>query len=215
MDPLEPVHMVAARSLAISGLATLLAASWGLPLAFLLASRPRARPVVAILDALVGVPTVLVGLLLYLLLSRQGPLGFLQLLYTPTAIVIGEAVLVTPLLVSVAYRSLRPTVESVSLLVATFGGAGRQALLLSAREAAPGLASSIAMAFSRAVGELGVALVVGGNIKGYTRTLSTSIALATAMGEYEAAVKLGAVLAALSLGFSLAVRLVRREWGIE
>jgi len=203
---MEPVHVVAARSVAISASATLLAATWSVPLAYALASRRRPGPLLAALEALVGVPTVLVGLLLYTLLSKTGPLGFLGLLYTPHAIIVGEAILVTPLLATTAYRALAPTAGDARLLAETFGAGSWEAAKLALAQAAPGVAGSLAMAFSRAIGELGVALIVGGNIEGVTRTLSTSIALATAMGEYETAIRLGAVLATLSLGFAFAAR---------
>ncbi len=208
----EPISAIAARSIAISATATLLASSWSLPLAYVLARRGGGLTV-SILEALVGVPTVLVGLLLYMLLSSRGPLGFLHLLYTPTAIVLGESLLVTPLISASAYRILQPIVGDVMLLTRVYGGGRRAEVALALREAAPALAGAVAMGFSRAIGELGVALIVGGNIAGLTRTLSTSIALATAMGEYEAAIRLGAVLAGLSIGFSLAVRAGVDRWG--
>lgn len=209
---MESLGAVTLRSIAISGSATVLAASWSIPLAYLLAESKRLRLLVYLVEALVGVPTVLVGLLFYLLLSRQGPLGFLGMLYTPQAIVVGEAVLITPLITAVSYNALLAGIQRYKELALTLGASGRQAALLVFRETLPSLVSSTVMGFSRAVGELGVALIVGGNIEGVTRTLTTSIALATAMGEYEAALKLGAVLTVISIGVSIAVRLVRREW---
>lgn len=209
---MESLGAVTLRSIAISGSATVLAASWSIPLAYLLAESKRLRLLVYLVEALVGVPTVLVGLLFYLLLSRQGPLGFLGMLYTPQAIVVGEAVLITPLITAVSYNALLAGIQRYKELALTLGASSRQAALLVFRETLPSLVSSTVMGFSRAVGELGVALIVGGNIEGVTRTLTTSIALATAMGEYEAALKLGAVLTVIAIGVSIAVRLVRREW---
>ncbi|BES82733.1 ABC transporter permease [Pyrodictium abyssi] len=201
---------IALRSLYVSGTATLLAALWSLPLAYVMATGRKLQAVAAVTEALVGVPTVLVGLLLYFLLSRQGPLGFLNLLYTPTAIIVGEAVLVTPLLVSVAYRVLRGAVETYGELALSLGASEAQAMALAVREAAPGLVAALVMGFSRAVGELGVALMIGGNIRGYTRTLTTAIALEVSKGEFENAVSLGAVLVAIMVVVSLGLRLVRR-----
>ena len=204
----EPVEAVAARSVMISLTATVLALTWSIPIAFHL-SRPGAVRglTLVVMESLVGVPTVLVGLLLYMLLSRRGPLGFLDMLYTPQAIVLGEAILITPLLVSVSYRSLSGHIGYVREALESLGARGARLLVMVAREALPGLVGSASMGFSRAVGELGVALIVGGNIAGYTRTLSTSIALATSMGLYGYAVKLGIVLLALSLGVGLLGRL--------
>ncbi len=204
---MEDLVGVTARTLYISTTATLLAALWGIPIAYTIAWK-RLHTLAAVFEALVGVPTVLIGLLLYLLLSKQGPLGGLNLLYTPTAIIIGEAILVTPLIVGASHRILRVSIDTYGELAASLGSSRIQAMTLALAESLPGLASSTAMAFSRAVGELGVALLVGGNLRGYTRTLSTSIALEVSMGEYGDAIKLGAVLLSLSLGFSIIARLL-------
>lgn len=206
----EPIHVVAARSAWISLSATLLAGLWSVPLAIFMARRPRRGSglAAAVLESLVGIPTVLVGLAVYLLISRRGPLGFLGLLYTPWAIVVGESLLVTPLIVATAYRGLSGWLPRAWETVESLGGGGLRGMIFLARESLESVAASLTMGFSRAVGELGVALIVGGNIAGRTRTLSTSIALATSMGMYGYAIKLGIVLLLLSLGVSLAGRLV-------
>lgn len=196
---------VTLRSLYISSTATLLASLWSIPLSYLIAEK-RLKGLAAVFEALVGVPTVLIGLLLYLILSKQGPLGGLDLLYTPTAIIIGEAILVTPLIVGASHRILANAIETYGELALSLGASRLQAGLLAVRESIPGLATSLAMAFSRAVGELGVALLVGGNLKGYTRTLSTAIALEVSMGTFDNALKLGAVLLTLTLGVTILVR---------
>lgn len=205
------VAEVALRSLYISGTATLLATAWSIPLAYLMASRPRLRALASPLEALVGVPTVLVGLLLYMLLSKRGPLGVLGLLYTPYAIIVGEAILITPLVTSVAYRVLREAVEKYGELALSLGASESQAMATALSQGAPGLVAAVIMGFSRAIGELGVALMVGGNIKGYTRTLTTAIALEVAKGEFEEAVAMGLVLVAIVVAVSIAVRAVRGE----
>ncbi len=207
----EDLLEITVRSLAVSGTATLLAASWSIPLAYTMAAR-RAEWLAAAMESLVGVPTVLVGLLLYMLLSRSGPLGFLHLLYTPQAIVLGEAILVTPLMVSVSYRVLKHSVETYGELAYSLGATRVQAMATVVRESLPGLTASLVMGFSRAIGELGVSLMVGGNIKGYTRTLTTAIALGVSMGEYELAVRLGAILLALTAIVAAASRAVRTVW---
>lgn len=207
---LESLAAIAARSLAISAAATLLAATWSLPLAYAAATRPRLRLAATLAEGLVGVPTVLVGLLLYFLLSRRGPLGFLGLLYTPAAVILGEAVLVTPLLVAVSYQVLAAAVSRYAELALALGAGGGEALALALREAAPELLAAVVMAFSRAVGELGVALLVGGNIEGYTRTMTTAIALYVSMGEFEEAAELGLALVGVMVLVALAVRAARR-----
>ncbi|GAB6147506.1 ABC transporter permease [Stetteria hydrogenophila] len=206
---------VVARSLYISGSATILASLWSIPLAYAMASRPGLARLASTLEALVGVPTVLVGLLLYMLLSSRGPLGSLGLLYTPHAIIIGEAVLVTPLIASVAYRALRVAVERYGELALSLGATEAQAMATAVREASGGIIASLVMGFSRAIGELGVALMVGGNIRGYTRTISTAIALDVSMGEFEEALQLGAVLVALLIAASIAARLAARGQALD
>ncbi len=202
---------IAARSLAISGTATLLSSTWSIVLAYMLARSPRAsRLLVPFLEALVGIPTVLVGLLLYLLLSSQGPLGMFRLLYTPKAIVVGQAILITPLITSVAYRVLTHSWSMYGELALALGAAERQAARLVFSESLPGLAAAVVMGFSRAFGELGVALMVGGNIRGYTRVITTAIALEVSRGEFGLALSLGAMLVAILVLVSLTLRFLGR-----
>ena len=201
---------VTLRSLYISGTATLIATAWSMPIAYLLA-KGRGRRVLPVLEALVGVPTVLIGLFLYFLLCSKCPLGFLHLLYTPQAIIIGESILVTPLLISTMYRVLKDKVETYWETAITLGATEGQAFTLAINESLSGLIASIVMAFSRAIGELGIALLVGGNIRGYTRTLTTAIALEVSKGEFENAMGLGLVLLLLTLVISIILRTYVRD----
>jgi len=198
------------RSITISGSATLLASSWSIPIAYILATRCRSELVISVVEAVVGIPTVLIGLLLYLLLSSSGPLGFLHMLYTPQAIVVGEAILITPLIISTSYRVLRNVVDTYGELALTLGASERQAMFLTLRESLPGILASIIMGFSRAIGELGIALIVGGNIRGYTRVLTTAIALEVSKGEFEKAIALGTVLVTITIAISVVLRLLKR-----
>ncbi len=208
----EPLEIVF-RSLAISGAATLISSAWSVPLAYTMVKAPRFRLVASLLEGLVGIPTVLVGLFLYMLLSNSGPLGPLRLLYTPQAVVIGQAILITPLIASVSYRVLSHRWASYGELALSLGADERQAMELVLLESAPGLLSAVIMGFSRALGELGVALMVGGNIRGYTRVMTTAIALEVSKGEFELAVNLGLVLIALIMIVSITVRLLGRFEG--
>jgi len=194
------------RSLWISGTATAMATLWSFPLTFLIIKSNKLKHLITVFEGLVGVPTVLVGLLLYDLLCPKCPLGFLRALYTPQAIAVGEAILVTPLLVATLYSSLKKAYEEYGELALTFGASELRALEVALSQSLTEALGSVAMAFSRAIGELGVALIVGGNIAGYTRTLSTAIALYTQMGEFEKATELGLILAALSVGVSFVVK---------
>ncbi|MCE4613247.1 MAG: ABC transporter permease [Desulfurococcales archaeon] len=205
----ETVIEIAARSVLISGAATLLASTWSLPAAIVLAERRTLpRIVLPVLESMVGMPTVLVGLLLYLTFSSSGPLGFLGLLYTPQAIIIGQSILVTPLMISVSYRVLSAASRTYGELAETLGATLWERRVLVFYQSAAGLVGAVVMSFSRAVGELGVALMVGGNISGYTRVMTTAIALEVSKGNYEIAVSLGLILLAISSSISVIIRLL-------
>lgn len=147
-----------------------------------------------ILNALMAVPTVMIGLILYGLLSRRGPLGEFGLLYTPAAIIIGQIVLVLPILFSVTMsivassdRQLVPTLKSL-------GATTSQQVWLVLQELNLLIVTGIVLAFSRAIGEVGAAMMLGGNIAGFTRTMTTAIALETGKGEFESGLALGMML---------------------
>lgn len=212
---LSEVLEITIRSITVSGAATLLASLWGIPMAYTISrSRKLSALLMPVFEAIVGLPTVLVGLILYILLSSRGPLGVLKLLYTPYAIIIGQAILVTPLLVSTSFRVLYHAQEVYGELALTLGATDRQVMHLVLIESFPGLLVSMIMSFSRALGELGVALMVGGNIRGYTRVITTAIALEVSRGEFELALILGAILVAFLIAFSLSLRVLRRMQAI-
>lgn len=198
------------RSLWISGSATLIASLWCMPTAFTLALRRRTAFVEAILEALVGIPAVLLGLILYLLFSSSGPLAFFKLLYTPFAIIIGESLLVTPLIISACYRGVKNILKDLRELGLSLGASRFQLLELYIKETYSAVIASIIMGFSRAIGELGIALMVGGNIAGFTRTMTTAIALDVAKGEFEEAIVLGLTLLSTSILASIAVKFISR-----
>ncbi len=201
---------IVARSIIISGSATLLAASWSIPLAYYLGRRGRIGVVKSVLEALVGTPTVLIGLLLYMLFCNTCPLGMAGILYTPYAIMIGEALLITPLVTAVALYEVSKTWRSYGELAYTLGASDQQVMEAVLKYSLPGVMGGLFMGFSRAIGELGVALIVGGNIKGYTRVMTTAIALEVSRGEYEAAIILGLLLLLIMLGIVLGVKMIGR-----
>jgi len=204
------------RSIYVSGTATLLATTWGIPTSYILTLKRRVGIVEAIIESLVGVPTVLLGLLLYLLLSSSGPLAPLgiRLLYTPQAIVLGEAILITPLMISTTYRVLKNTVVTYSELALSLGASKTQVMTLIIKESLPGVVASIIMSFSRALGELGIAMMVGGNISGYTRVMTTAIALGVARGDFEEAIVLGLVLLTIMVVISITLKLLNKVYSI-
>lgn len=186
---------------------TAIACTFGLPLGYLLAQRAfwGRRTAFVLVNTALAVPTVLVGLVLYALLSRRGPLGGLDWLYTWQAIVAGDVVLAFPIAVALsaaAVQGVDPRVRRTALTL----GAGRWRTAWSvAREARFALAAVVTAAFGKVVAEVGAAMIVGGNIKGETRTLTTGTALATAQGDFGLALALGLVLLAIALLVNLAL----------
>ncbi len=188
-------------SLLCSLSATVAAVLLGAPLAVLLARRrfPGRRALLVIAHTGMAAPTVVIGLLAYSLLSRTGPLGSLGLLYTPAAIILAEFVLALPIVValfSVSTAALDPRLEATARTL----GAGRWRVFATVvREARAGLIAASMSAFGRVCAELGIAMMVGGNIKGHTRTMTTAIAVETAGGRFELALALGLILLLIAL----------------
>ena len=208
---MSEVIEITLRSLIISFSATVMSSLWSVLVALFLSIRESrvSRVIVSFFNSMVGIPTVVVGLILYMLLSRSGPFGFMEILYTPYAIIIGEAILVSPWIVSLSYEVFTKSRSTYWELAISLGADEFQAYMLMIREAMPDIIVIFLMAFSRAIGELGVALLVGGNIKGYTRVLTTSIALAVARGEFELAIALGLMLVLILFTVFLMVRLLK------
>jgi len=204
---------VTIRSVAVSGLATVSAVCWSIPLGVLLGLREfRGRLVVkGVFNALLGVPTVTLGLVLYLLLSRSGPLGFLHLLYTPLAIILGQAILITPMVVSFVASTLEAVDPEIRSLALTLGASEMRAYLTVLRESLGGVLLAVTASFNRAIAELGVALMLGGNIRGATRVLTTAIALETARGETALSIALAVVLMIIVAAVSISINIFQRR----
>lgn len=201
------------RSVFVSGLATMLASCWSIPLGLLIGlGRFRGREVLRLsFNALLGLPTVTLGLVMYLLLSRSGPLGFLRLLYTPTAIVLSQALLITPILVSFVVGAVEAVDPDIKSLALTLGATETGARLTVLGESLEGVFLAVTAGFSRAIAELGVALMVGGNIRGATRVLTTYIALETGRGGTALSIALALVLLIIVGAVNLMVNLIQRR----
>ena len=201
------------RSIAVSGLATLLAASWSIPIAVLIGLKSfRGRFFVkSLFNTLMGVPTVALGLVLYLLLSRSGPLGFLHLLYTPSAMVIGQSLLITPLLVSFVTNSIESVEPEIKELALTLGASEMRASITVLTESLSGTILAITSGFNRAIAELGVVLMLGGNIRNLTRVLTTTIALETSRGELSLSIALAMILLLIVGVLSFSINLIQRD----
>lgn len=197
----------AAMSLQVSLLATLFAAVLGLPVGFLVATSDfRGRSAVRlVLNTLTAVPTVVVGLLAYMLLSRRGLFGSFGLLYTPAAMVIGETALVTPLVAALTMAVVGGADPRITETALTLGASRLRAAFTVLSEVRLGILGAIAATFGRLISELGVALMVGGNIEGATRTMTTAIALETGKGEFALGFALGLILLALALAVNVVV----------
>ena len=201
------------RSLAISGLATIAASLWSIPFGALIGlGRFRGRVLLrGVFNALLGVPTVTLGLVLYLLISKSGPLGFLRLLYTPAAIILGQAILITPIIVSFVANTLEAVDPDVRSLALTLGSTETGAALAVLNESLEGVFLSVTAGFNRALAELGVALMVGGNIRGVTRVLTTYIALETGRGEIALGIAFTVMLLSIVGFVNLTMNLIQRR----
>ncbi|MDH7606704.1 MAG: ABC transporter permease [Candidatus Bathyarchaeota archaeon] len=200
------------RSLFFSGSAVVLAALWGTPIAMLVSLKDfRGKTIIkGFFNSLIGIPTVVLGLVLFLIFSKGGPLGFLGLLYTPAAIILGEAILVTPILISIMTSAIESVDPEIINLVKTLGASESQAAIAVLKEALNGVLLSNIASFNRAIAELGVALLVGGNIAGSTDILTTAISRYTARGDLSLAVALGIFLMIIIFGINLIVITARR-----
>ena len=203
-------HIVA-LSLEVSLSAVLIATALGLPLGALLAVKRFAgrRTLIVLLNALMGLPPVVVGLLIYLLLSRAGPLGPLGLLFTPGAMIIAQSVLVLPIIAALSRQALEDAWREYEEQLRSLGArelAAGQTLLWDARFS---LVTAVLAGLGRAAAEVGAVMIVGGNIDGVTRVMTTAIALETSKGDLPLALGLGFVLIALVLAFNAAAQLVK------
>ncbi len=199
------------RSLAVSGLATLLGFAVGAALgAWLAVSRFAGRgAVIALLNAMLALPSVVVGLLVYLLLSRSGPLGHLGWLFSFKAMVLAQTILVLPIVAAWVRQALEDADRSHGEQISSMGaGRGMRGLLLLFDARFVLLTISIA-AFGRAIAEVGAVMIVGGNIDGFTRVMTTAIALETSKGDLPLALGLGLVLMLIVLGLNALVALIR------
>ena len=163
-------------------------------------------------NALLGLPPVVVGLAVYLLLSRSGPLGSFGLLFTPTAMIVAQAVLGTPIVVALAHRTAVGVWAAYGDSLLVDGASRLRALLPIMSMGREGLLTAFLAAFGRAIAEVGAIIIVGGNIRGYTRTMTTAIALETSKGDLSFALALGVILIVLSMAVSALSFLVGRAF---
>jgi tungstate transport system permease protein len=192
------------RSLGVSVLAVTFAGLIGLPLGTLLAVTrfPGRKVLIVVINALMGLPPVVVGLVIYLLLSRSGPLGALGLLFTPTAMVIAQTVLVVPIICALTRQTMEELWREYAEQMRSFDVGWPTALRTLLWEGRFSLMTALLAGFGRAIGEVGAVLIVGGNIAHVTRVMTTTIALETARGNFALALALGMILIAVALSLN-------------
>ncbi|MBI2851860.1 MAG: ABC transporter permease [Chloroflexi bacterium] len=197
----QEVMEIAGRSLVIAVTSLGLAALVCLPLGGLIHARQfrGKKTLVTLIQTLYSIPTVVIGLFVFLLLSRAGPLGGLNLLFTPTAMVIGQALLVAPILLGLTISALSGVDGLLPDTARSLGANGFQTSLVVLKEARFAVMAAVVLAFGRAISEVGVAIMVGGNILGYTRVMPTAISLETGKGDLALSMALGMILLFIAL----------------
>jgi tungstate transport system permease protein len=209
----DALGRIVVLSLWVSGLASLIATVLGLAAgAWLAAAKFRGRGALLLaLNTLLALPSVVVGLVVYLLLSRAGPLGEWGILFTPAAMVIAQSVLVTPIVAALARAQLQDALHEHGDQLRSLGAGRMATMLILAWDQRTALATLALVAFGRAVSEVGAVMIVGGNIDGVTRVMTTAIALETSKGDLPLALALGGVLLAVVLALNAAIALLR-QW---
>ena len=194
------LYQIILRSLQVSGSAMLFSTVIGGNFGTLVALQhfPGRRIIINLLNTFMGLPPVVVGLVLYLLLSRSGPLGFLELLFTPSAMIMAQTILATPIIAALTLSAISGVPSSVRETALGLGASRIQAIWVIIREARFAIMAAIIAGFGRIVAEVGAVMMVGGNLKGYTRVMTTAIALDTSRGDFELAIALGLILILIS-----------------
>lgn len=200
-------------SLKVSSLALLLAAFAGIPAgAFMGLRKFRGKGIIiSLVNTFMGLPPVVVGLFLYLILSRSGPLGFMGLLYSQTAMIIAQTILALPIITALSHSAIVDVDETVKNSAKALGATSWQVSSLAINEARYSIMAAVIAAFGRVTAEVGAVLIVGGNIAGYTRVMTTTIALETDKGNFELALALGIILLMISLIVNAGLHIVQRQ----
>lgn len=202
MASLDPELIdITTRTLMISLSSTIIAAVIAVPLASVIDSREfrGKRVIINIIQTLYSMPTVLVGLFVFLLISRSGPLGSFNLLFTPAGMILGQSILILPLVTGFSLTALRSVKPELRDLARSLGATEYQVMMKVIAEARYAVMAAIILGFGRAISEVGVAIMLGGNIRGFTRVITTAISLETSKGNIELSIALGIILLLISL----------------
>jgi tungstate transport system permease protein len=209
------IWQIVLMSLRVSLASSLIAICLSIPLSFAITQNEfkGKRAVIGAVNSLIAVPAVVIGLVCYLLLSRSGPLGFWHLLYSPGAMIVAQSLLALPLMTGLCISALQSLGHRVRETMITLGAGRRHMMLGIMREVRFALAAAFITGFSRVLGETGMTMMVGGNIKGETRVMTTAIALETIKGNFELGIALGIVLLAVAVGINVILQLVQGRAG--
>jgi tungstate transport system permease protein len=211
LDP--EVMEIAGRSLRISVTSALLASLIFVPLASLIHFHQfrGKRFLINLIQTFYSVPTVAIGLFVFVFISRAGPLGWLGLLFSPTAIVIGQMLLVSPILLGLVISALSGVDKAILDTARSLGASGFQTAIVVLREARFAVMAAVIMAFGRAISEVGISLMVGGNIRGFTRVITTAISLETSKGDLELSIALGIILISIALIINIILNRIQQR----
>ena len=172
---------------------------------------PGKRILINIIQTFFSLPTVAVGLFVFVLFSRAGPLGGTNLLFTPAVMVIGQMILIIPILLGLTISALSGVDKAILDTALSLGASGFQTVIVVLREARYAVVAAIIMGFGRAISEVGLAIMVGGNIKGFTRVITTAISLEIAKGELELSIALGIILVSIALIINMALNRIQQR----
>jgi len=204
---------ITARTLKISGLATLISVLIGVPAGTFLALKnfPGRHLLVSLVNFGMGLPPVVVGLAVWLTFTRYGPLGFLDLLYTPAAMIIAQAIIASPIVMGFTVAAIQSLNPKLHLQILALGASSRQLLFLLLQEARLGLLAAVMAGFGGVISEVGASIMVGGNILGETRVLTTATVLAVGQGKYELATALSIILLMLAYGITALLTMAQQR----
>jgi tungstate transport system permease protein len=207
------VMSIAGLSLRIAVSSIIIASIICLPLGSLIHFRNfhGKRALISLIQTFYSIPTVTVGLLVFILFSHSGPLGGLDLIFTPTVMVIGQVILVLPILLGLTVSALSGVDRTITDTARSLGASGWQTAVAIIKEARFAVMAAVILAFGRAISEVGLAMMVGGNIKGFTRVLTTAISLQTSQGDWELSMALGIILIVIALVVNLIMNRIQQR----
>ena len=207
------VYYAVWTSITVSIASAFFASAIGIPLGLYIAISdfPLKRAVITVLSTLMALPTVVIGLVVYGIVSRQGPLGSMGLLFSPSAMIIGLTILALPIITNYTLSSIKGSDARILPTALTLGATSTQAYMQLLSEVRFGIMAAVIAGFGRVIGEVGIAMMLGGNIRGYTRTMTTAIALETSKGEFAFGLALGMILMGVALVVNIFLNILQQK----